>query len=186
MIPSDVSANTMETFIRKFNETIMTMFMEKRCAMITLSGVEFNSKDSLILHHFVVTDILKHILKFRNNFLDEPIDKLTDEDLKLDDHEENTIRYVAGYIPFSLLKSQEDRPEGKTKDALVAVLHSWNDEQGGRKMTFLEYTRAWTEKINRGGLFIVNDDYYIFIRRVGNVCRMYVCRKNLNQTLMIR
>ena len=109
MIPSGVSANTMETFIRNFNETIMTTSMEKWCAMITLSGVEHNSKDSLILHHFVVTDILKHILKFRNNFLDEPIDKLTDEDLKLDDHEENTIRYVAGHIPsFSLLKSQED------------------------------------------------------------------------------
>lgn len=140
---------------------------------------ENESKDMRVLFHFILSKFQKKLWSFRNDFINKDAD-LEVPDLKLTAPEENTLRYVAGYIPHSIFKKLENQTESDSKSALVSVLHSWNKEQGGNHMNFLNYTREWTEKINRGGLFLVNDDFYIFIRRLENVAR-----KILNRNLMI-
>ena len=58
-------------------------------------------------------------------------------------------------------------------------------------MSFLDYTRDWTALRDRGGLFIINDELYIFIRRIENVARtifnknllVQYCNQNLSNEL---
>ena len=62
-------------------------------------------------------------------------------------------------------------------------IKSWESDSDNKLLneTFLEYTRGWADRINRGGLFSVNDDSYIFVRRVENVARTV-----LNSNLIIK
>ena len=36
----------------------------------------------------------------------------------------------------------------------------------GEETDFLKYTRAWTEEVNRGGLFEVNDNAYVLFKEI--------------------
>ena len=180
MIPLGVTSREMEGLTVFVNKLIIKETLPWKNLTTELSNVPVAEKYVKILHHFVILDMLQQILQFRNNTIEEPIDKLSDTDLKLDVNEENTLRYVAGYIPYSLLKMLAERPDSPGKIALVTILHTWNKDEGGKTMSFLDYTRDWVEKVNRGGLFLVNDEFYIFIRRVENVGR-----KLLNRSLMV-
>ena len=85
-------------------------------------------------------------------------------ELKLTSEEEEILRYVAGYVPFSLKRKylkQRYLPEGR---AILTVLESWSTEEAKHELSFLDYTRKWTEERNRGGLFTIKDDMYTFIR----------------------
>ena len=50
---------------------------------------------------------------------------------------------------------------------VLSIINSWNKsglkEQG---LGILDYTTQWVEKVNRGGLFLVTDNFYRFIVRV--------------------
>ena len=77
----------------------------------------------------------------------------------LTDDEANALRYVAGYVPFSLQKKFEHRPEFKHCLACMAVEGS-SDE--GSVDSYLYYTKDWIGRVNRGGLFKVHDQAYTF------------------------
>jgi hypothetical protein len=60
------------------------------------------------------------------------------------------------------------------KSLIISVISKWRSKETGNTLSsvsFLDYTTKWTECINRGGLFCVNDEFYIFVRRVENVIR---------------
>lgn len=179
-LPASYASRCMEEFTKKFHKLLQKELKQSWEILTSNIDIAKTISSNLILLHYVANELLRQLLQFRNSMLDSPIDKLNEEDLKLDKQEENTLRYVAGYIPFSLLKMFEKRPDSPGKTAIVAVLHSWSKEQGGPEMSFLDYTRSWVERRNQGGLFLVNDDFYIFIRRVENVGR-----KLLNKSLMV-
>lgn len=68
------------------------------------------------------------------------------------------------------------------KNAALAVIESWalnKHDINNTEKTFLEYTKEWVDKTNRGGIFLVNDEFYIFIRRLE-----ISARKVLNVKLM--
>ena len=48
-------------------------------------------------------------------------------------------------------------------------------------MQLLKFTKTWVDRANRGGLFLVNDEFLLFIRNVEEVARK-VFNKNLLQT----
>lgn len=68
--------------------------------------------------------------------------------------EANALRYSAGYVPFSLRKKLKKRPEFKKWLECLAV--------EGEETSYLDYTKKWTEAVDRGGLFKVNDKAYQF------------------------
>ena len=85
--------------------------------------------------------------------------------------EEVSLRYVAGYIIISLKKSIKSKrsPEGY---ALHQLLSCWESkEELVKQVTFLEYTKTWVDRVNRGGLLLVTDDFYIFVRGIENDVR---------------
>ena len=47
-------------------------------------------------------------------------------------------------------------------------------------MSLFDYTNAWVEKVNRGGLYEVSDQFYLFIRTVE-----LVVRRVLNYNLIV-
>ena len=72
----------------------------------------------------------------------------------LTEDEANALRYVAGYVPFSLEKKLQHRPEFKHCLEHMAVK--------GSAESYMEYTKEWIKRINRGGLFKVHDEAYSF------------------------
>ena len=70
------------------------------------------------------------------------------------------LRYVAGYVPFRLIRKFQ-KSSHPLKGEFLCCLQKMNtsDEEGAE--SFLDYTKRWIKAIDRGGLFTVSDDVYI-------------------------
>jgi len=95
----------------------------------------------------------------------------TPESTVLPDHlsaqEQNTIRYVAGYVPHAL-KKKIRRGAHSSKDLFIGCLENLaatheqleNDEE--EEETLQSFTAQWISRVDRGGLFIIRDEVYSF------------------------
>ena len=84
--------------------------------------------------------------------------------LKADD--EQAVRYVAGYVAMAL-KKYAKLPNDTTAVQYLNCLTTMHelDEENDRELPgFLEYTKLWVEKVNRGGLFLVYDKTFLLFR----------------------
>ena len=77
--------------------------------------------------------------------------------------EENAIRYASGYVAMKLLKHYKT---GKGTKARQYVDCLSNMAVVGDDQSYYAYTKEWTSKANRGGLFEVNDICFLFFRSV--------------------
>ncbi|CAB4010116.1 Hypothetical predicted protein [Paramuricea clavata] len=98
------------------------------------------------------------------------------EEIEMTVVEENILRYAVGFVPFSLKKQCSKRKtrtdEFRQKMKCLSALGV--DDELEKSQTFLEYTRSWIEKQNRGGLFQLNDAGYLFFRAVERHCRKFL------------
>ena len=67
------------------------------------------------------------------------------------------MQYACGFVPYKLLLKYKERLDDESvrfSECLpsMAVL--------GRGDTIFDYTKEWLKKINRGGLFPLNDLFY--------------------------
>ena len=104
-----------------------------------------------------------------------------DINLNLSPHEAKVLRYVAGFLPFSIKSLYETRNDATSK-VIVSILNSWrlSNDADKREQTYLEFSNAWVDRIDRGGLFLVNDDFYVFVKRVEDVARKVFNKKLIN------
>ena len=77
--------------------------------------------------------------------------------------ESNAVRYMSGYVAVSLLKKYRKptkQPQVKVKRALfVRVLSRMKAvDQPGEPDSVLDYTRLWSDLIDQGGLYHINDE----------------------------
>ncbi|XP_066933659.1 uncharacterized protein [Clytia hemisphaerica] len=125
---------------------------------------EFKSLlNSLILN--IMTEILK---------LENYKEKDKSVEVKLTTEEQQVLRYSAGYIIFSmrrkyfkLLKSNVELTKLTANGAMKfieSIIEEYDPGLSGE--TYLEFTQKWVELRNRGGLVQLNDNFYLFIRRV--------------------
>ena len=94
--------------------------------------------------------------------------------------EENILRYAAGYVPFALRRQclkQEHNSEMKQKAECLSALEAENADEECH--SFLKYSKCWIEKENRGGLFTLNDQSYLFFRAVERHCRKHFNKSRL-------
>lgn len=77
--------------------------------------------------------------------------------------EENIIRYMAGYIPFKLLKAYKKK-DSEEAAMVVDCLSAMG--QSGREDDFDAYTEEWTKAISRGAIFEVSNAAFAFFRRL--------------------
>uniref|UniRef100_A0A7M5V9U8 C2H2-type domain-containing protein n=2 Tax=Clytia hemisphaerica TaxID=252671 RepID=A0A7M5V9U8_9CNID len=119
-----------------------------------------------ILYTFMVTKTLSLILKWKNDKLIE-ISEVDHTKLSLSPEEEKVLRYVSGFIPYSLKKRFSRVKESNLKRAALQVVNAWClDGDNEDTSDFYEYTLSWTNRINRGGLMIVKEPFYVFIKRI--------------------
>lgn len=71
--------------------------------------------------------------------------------------EENIIRYACGYVGMKL-HARFIRQSGRKAAEFVECIDSMHVV--GPASSFLDYTREWVDKVNRGGLFYISDDAY--------------------------
>ncbi len=80
--------------------------------------------------------------------------------------EENAIRYMAGYIIVKLKRKYTSYVD------FFQSIHVSIDE------TYIEtvqdYTRIWTEQVDRGGLYHVNNSFFKMVKEIELVCRKYL------------
>ena len=90
------------------------------------------------------------------------------DEVNLGADEENIIRYMAGYIPFKLLKFYKKKDSAEAAD-VVDFLSAMS--QPGPEEDFYAYTEAWTKAISRGGIFEVSSDVFSFFRHLDILMR---------------
>ena len=102
-----------------------------------------------------------------------------DLNLNLSPHEAKVLRHVARFLSFSIKSLYETRNDATSK-VIVTILNSWrlSNNADEREQAYLEFSNAWVDRIDRGGLFLVNDDFYVFVKRIEDVVRK-VFNKNL-------
>lgn len=127
-------------------------------------------------HHTTSMKIVEEILKLENQKTVKPAEI---EPFKITEEEQKVLRYVAGYITYSLIQRYKKLSSSsvvstrETANAAIDFLQSLDTkfEKDINARSFLQYTNQWVDAKNRGGLVTVNDDMFIFIRRVENVVR---------------
>lgn len=136
----------------------------------------FHSVSFKTIIYCISREAVLSIMKMENNLNKTSFQN--EEELKLTDSEQEVVRYVAGYLVFSLRRKYKRIQQstcGKSKEVAndtILLLDSFSTVQDAFDVaTFLEFTTKWTELVNSGGLVKVNDNMFIFVRRIENVVR---------------
>ena len=79
--------------------------------------------------------------------------------------EENILRYVSGYIPFKLLRQFEKLTTDKAADFVECLSHMAVPGDCVED-DFPTYATKWIQQVNRGGLFVVNDQAFALFRQI--------------------
>ena len=80
--------------------------------------------------------------------------------------EENAIRYAAGYVLMKMKRMYKKRESVSICCCLLSMEEGTTKDEEGDEATeesYLEYTRAWLQLINRGRLFTFRDEVYNFL-----------------------
>lgn len=78
------------------------------------------------------------------------------EKKQLTSDEHNALRYSAGFVMASLAKKYD----ATGSSHLVRWIKDQSEVSSAPTSSFYQFTKAWVEKVNRGGLFLVNDSLY--------------------------
>ena len=95
--------------------------------------------------------------------------------------EENALRYASGYVPFKLLKRYLQQMEHDPEAEAVADILS-QMAVPGEISSYYDYTKEWVEQVNRGGLFIINNETYLFFKQLVLLTRHHLA-KELNPSV---
>lgn len=79
----------------------------------------------------------------------------------------NIVRYIAGYIVYKL-KKKYPQYSSFFDQVVVTTCHYVNIS------SVTEYSRMWTEQVDRGGLYHVNEDFYNLLKEIECICRQYL------------
>ena len=139
-----------------------------------------NSIHSLTLFQFILDIFFKNSLTYQDNLMkkENSVEETADS-ISLDSDEQQSLRYVAGYVSYSLRKSflKLNSPDSKVLLKLTSMWGADADADKEAKLSFLDYTKTWVDATNRGGLIAINHQFFILIRRIENVARSVL---NLN------
>ena len=187
-----------KNFLNKFSLSMYDIFVniidinystsasrERQCSMLHVvardeclrkTWIDFIADNEILIRtrdmllQYVIDKVFEKCVIWRTKTIFK--EDIVDIDVTLSTEEEKTLRYVAGFIPYSLTK-QFSRRQNKLTSIVLPLIESWREpsDKSTSSTSFLDYTRSWTERRDRGGLFCVNDEFYIFICRIENVAR---------------
>lgn len=99
-----------------------------------------------------------------------------DQEVQMSKDEINALRYASGYVPMKLLKKYEKKGKKKKlgEKAEQFEMCLGNMAVTSEETDFTQYTSEWFHKVNRGGLFPVNDETLTFFVAVEKVTRQHL------------
>lgn len=151
------------------------VFSEFEKFLSSLHIPSYSTQSATFVYQHMLRKLLQSSIKFKTDMLrktHEPV--IVNRELQI--KEEQSVRYVAGYILYSIKKIVKHKKSLEAK-ATIEILKSWssNDipdsDEDIDKQSLLEYTQKWLSLVNRGGLFLVNDEFYLFIKEIEIVVR---------------
>ena len=147
-----------------------------------LKNTQFPTSVCNILYQYILDKFLKYALNYRNKQFEKEEVMINYESTKLGKSEEQTLRYVAGFVLYKLLGlvKHKEKPEDKVMEQVLSVWGAKGKFPEHNPMSLFDYTNAWVGKINRGGLYDVLDQFYLFIRTVE-----LLVRRVLNYNLIV-
>ena len=90
--------------------------------------------------------------------------------------ETNALRYAAGFVLRSV-RNQLCKSNSPSSTALVTFINSLQEDVNDdteSASSYLEYTKVWINKVNRGGLFSISDNVYETFHAMEIVQRTYL------------
>ena len=98
-------------------------------------------------------------------------------ELKMTAEDENALRYICGYVSLKLMRRFQQQTSTRATQ-FVNCLSGM--AVAGRESSFSEYTTEWIHQVDRGGLFHVSEQAYLFFRALElgvwwSVCVCSVC-----------
>ena len=105
-------------------------------------------------------------------------------DATLSSDEENALRYASGYVPMKLLRKYQMRVTDIAKkfSACLSNMSIPEDDMWNTDHDYESYTQTWLRKVDRGGLFRINDSTYRFFYAVESVVRKGLFAKLVNSS----
>ncbi|SMN02584.1 hypothetical protein SPONN_1430 [uncultured Candidatus Thioglobus sp.] len=118
----------------------------------TLGDQSFH-KDPLLMQH-CNTRVFEELVKINFSMPGStiPIESLTND-------EENALRYAAGFVVRSTHRKLS-KTHHALKTPMLTILNQMVEDDS-EDVTYMAYTKTWIEKINRGGLLLVDDETYL-------------------------
>ena len=141
------------------------------------TGLHTTGKHVHTTYQYVLLSMFQYLMEDRNN-RDAPENDETPTESSMDREEEKVLRYVSGYVPYAILKRLR-KQTNEMANVFCKFLDTWEVKGSGYSKTFLEYTREWIDSQNRGGLFKVSDNVYLFFRAMELVSRRFLTHDNL-------
>lgn len=158
-----------EKLFNNFYNMVVGDALEQWKSFIANTVSAVNSFASISLFNFVANSVLLQTIADSNQSDQESLDI---ERMKLTKSEEESLYYVSGYIVFSLKKNIKNKLSTNGK-SIISLMNSWGckGDNDFADISIEQYTRAWLEQVNRGGLFQVNQNFYHFIVNIEKVAR---------------
>lgn len=80
--------------------------------------------------------------------------------------EQNAVRYASGYVVKALKKQYEKKKGVKARQFMECLTNMSAHQEGKDCSTYYDYTKAWIKLVNRGGLFEINNDCFLFFKAI--------------------
>ena len=114
-----------------------------------------------LTYQLLIQSVFGKLMKERNNKDLPDKEPPSNSSKPIDKEEEKVLRYVAGYIPFALLKKYT-KQVNNTAQIYCKFLKCWSVQSITSGRTFLTYTKEWIDAQNRGRLYQISDEVYLF------------------------
>ena len=119
--------------------------------------------------------IIQHTARVMlETFLENAISttETTDDVPDLTPEEDNAVRFASGFIIRSLKKKLS---KSETYVYTLNCMHESDSDIDIETDNFLDYTKEWVSRINRGGLFRVSDETFLLFRWMELTVRKHLC-----------
>ena len=177
---TDTDSNTKEAIFSKFHKlTGNQEVSEKLQDIISVDmgqHLPFRQFVGILLHKILGETVLE-----RSKMLEKTAEKRSSE---LSDNDQSILFYISGYVISALHKqASKKKVQNKKLQALQEAMQVSLKRESDSEKTFIAKYSSWTEKINRGGLKIPSDIFYLFIRECEMCCREMIDEKNLHKDI---
>ena len=172
---SDIAAVLGHTDLQsmsKRRERMWTMYYEFRSSKLKRLWTTVDTHLQLPLKYndpWLVQVLSRHFLE-KLILVKNPVSHPSSVVKPLTADEHQVLRYVAGYVLVSI------RKEYSKNSALVEWINQQTDVDDSPRGSFIEFTKIWIEKVNRGGLFLVSDCVYELFHAMEQVLRQFLSR----------